>query len=131
MGMPQIAASTARRSSMRCWSSSEEKSFADTFSASMASVASIMSLVAFIVLPLSCLRFPYCFLESGDHGNTYRISLRPFEQARIPPAGKREKMTFRLVSVQVVAGNMNRQRVAETRKLNQDGCPGSIAKIAR
>jgi hypothetical protein len=47
MGMPQITASTARRSSMRCWSSLEEKSFADTLSASTASVASAMSLLGF------------------------------------------------------------------------------------
>jgi len=61
MGMPQITASTARRSSMRCWSSSEEKSFPDTFSASTASVTSALSLVAFIVLVVLLLRF----LRSG------------------------------------------------------------------
>src|SRR5271166_3976029 len=64
MGMPQITASTARRSSMRCWSSSDEKSFADTFRVSVASVASVMSLVAFIVLSPSCLLY-FAFCEAA------------------------------------------------------------------
>src|SRR5260221_12085407 len=45
---------------MRCWSSSEEKSFADTFSASTASVASVISLVSFIVLHLLFFYFAFC-----------------------------------------------------------------------
>jgi hypothetical protein len=31
----------------------------------------------------------------------------------------------------VAAGNVNPERVAETRKLNQDGYPGFIAKVSR
>src|SRR5258708_21186243 len=59
---------------MRCWSSSEEKSFADTFSASKASVASVMSLLGFTVLDFFFLLFFY--FASSEAAVTNRVLMR-------------------------------------------------------